>query len=421
MEKSIIKKSIIKKFIIEKSIVKKPMKRTYWCCLIAISMAVNLCGCVLPLGVKWDQFTYPKRIATETITGDKIREPIPSELTTYYKLSEEEQAIYRCVRDGIASCAEQIEFFPTVDEDVLDKCINCVYTDYPEYHWFDFAYTYWEIEETNQVSSIEPEYIMTKEQILESAPVIQANTRKLLAEMPIDGTDYEKAKYLYEALITFTEYVDDSDYNQTMASVFLNGESVCSGYAKAMQYLLLEAGISSTYIGGEAFYIEDEVEKWDSHAWNMVQLDGEYYYIDATWGDPDAAEEYQEKAVEYGYLCGFPQEFENEHIGEFPVELPECVMDDLEYYRLNQLRYDAFSYDDICRQMVERTQAGHTYMEFAFETEEDYNMMLTELLDADLADEACEARAELINAEMVYYDVISDDSLRCIEFWWMQE
>lgn len=392
--------------------------KKYLSYVFIISLTVNMCGCAFPFGENWDQFTYPKRIAKETVTGDEIREPVSSELTAYYQLSEEEQAIYRCIRDGIASCAEYIDFFPMVDEAVLDKCMNCVYTDYPEYYWFDFAYTYWTIDETAKVSSIEPDYIMTKEKIQESAPIVQKMVEKLLAELPEEGTDYEKAKYLYESLITFTEYADDSEYNQTMASVFLNGRSVCSGYAKAMQYLLMEAGIPSTYIAGEAGYIEDGVSQWDSHAWNMVELDGAYYYIDATWGDTADEIDYPEKTVEYGYLCGFPQSFNKEHVGEFPVDLPECVMEDLEYYRLNQLRYEMFSYEEISRQMVEMTQDGHTYMEFAFETEEDYHTMLTELLDADLADEACEVRADLIDADMVHYDVIHDDSLRLIEFWW---
>ena len=56
--------------------------------------------------------------------------------------------------------------------------------------------------------------------------------------------------------------------------LLLNNLAVCSGYASAFRLLMSFAGINCEYIFTE------------SHAWNLVELDGEWYHIDVTWDDP---------------------------------------------------------------------------------------------------------------------------------------
>ena len=57
----------------------------------------------------------------------------------------------------------------------------------------------------------------------------------------------------------------------------MEGKGVCAGYAFALQYLLMRAGIQSYYVVGYA---------GENHAWNLAKIDGEWYYVDATWDDP---------------------------------------------------------------------------------------------------------------------------------------
>ena len=64
---------------------------------------------------------------------------------------------------------------------------------------------------------------------------------------------------------------------QDFTSVFLLKQSVCAGYSRTFQYLCKKAGIKCTYVPGDT----DE-----PHAWNLVELNGKYYWVDVTWGDP---------------------------------------------------------------------------------------------------------------------------------------
>lgn len=54
----------------------------------------------------------------------------------------------------------------------------------------------------------------------------------------------------------------------------LNGQAVCSGYASTFGLFMRLADIPCEFVQN------------DSHAWNLVQLDGEWYHIDVTWDDP---------------------------------------------------------------------------------------------------------------------------------------
>ena len=84
--------------------------------------------------------------------------------------------------------------------------------------------------------------------------------------------DYEKAKYVFEYLAGNVEYQMGTEQNQNIISVFLNKKTVCQGYANATQYLLTLLGIPAVVVTGTA--------EGDTHAWNLVQLDGAYYFMD---------------------------------------------------------------------------------------------------------------------------------------------
>ena len=96
-------------------------------------------------------------------------------------------------------------------------------------------------------------------------------------------SDYDVVKTLHDYLVTHCDY----DYRVDIGNMpfvshqaegaLLNGTAVCSGYAKAYEALLDAAGIPNETITGYA---------GGYHAWNLVQLDGQWYHVDTTWDDP---------------------------------------------------------------------------------------------------------------------------------------
>lgn len=99
-------------------------------------------------------------------------------------------------------------------------------------------------------------------------------------ELKSDLTDYQKVSAIYNYIcsnVTYDyEHKEDDSYalKQTAYAAVVNKTAVCQGYATLFYRLALEAGVDCRYITGFA---------GEYHAWNLVKLDGQYYYTDVTW------------------------------------------------------------------------------------------------------------------------------------------
>ena len=96
------------------------------------------------------------------------------------------------------------------------------------------------------------------------------------------ATDREKVLMVAEYVVRNTEYRIDHVLNQNAAASLCYGIAQCSGYSKAVKYLLDYLDVPCIYVTGDA---DDGRGGSGPHAWNMVQLDGEYYHVDVTFMD----------------------------------------------------------------------------------------------------------------------------------------
>ena len=74
---------------------------------------------------------------------------------------------------------------------------------------------------------------------------------------------------------------DYFEYSHTAYGSIVDGMAVCDGYSAGFYLIMEKLGIPAMIVTGEAG------EAWDTggHAWNMVQLDGNWYEVDTTWDD----------------------------------------------------------------------------------------------------------------------------------------
>jgi len=152
---------------------------------------------------------------------------------------------------------------------------------------------------------------------------------------------YEKVKYVYEYIIRNTTYTPNSENNQNICSVFIGGESVCQGYAKATQYILSQMGVEITLAYGS---VDGEL-----HSWNLVRVDGEYYYMDPTWGDAGYVRPGNTssgmagpESVNYEYFLITTQQLTKSHVIDNVVPLPACVATRNNYYVREGLYFTAY-------------------------------------------------------------------------------
>ena len=87
-----------------------------------------------------------------------------------------------------------------------------------------------------------------------------------------------KIRMVNDAVIDNTEY--KLSCGKT-ADVVLKGLGKCAAYTTTTQLLLHMLGIDNRYVHG------DVTTAAMSHAWNLVDVNGEWYHMDTTWNDPD--------------------------------------------------------------------------------------------------------------------------------------
>ena len=334
----------------------------------------------------------------------------------YFKLlSEDEQRIYRQMLNGIRE--RQNEFYLTsADEDVISKVYHALLKDHPELFWVhNREEVYTTSYKGTDYCRFSPGYTYTEQEISEIMTEMQNAVNEVNAEITQNASDYDKVKMIYTYLIDHTEY-EASDDDQNIAGVFWKKKAVCAGYARAVQYLLEQLGIPCIYVEGSA---RDSDE---GHAWNIVKINEQYYYVDATNGDQPsfleggAVQLEEHKTVIYDYLCPFPQEYEQVYTAsdEFPV--PECTAADLNFYVLNQACFDTYDEQQIYDFCCMRLDNGAAVVRFKFTSQDAFDSAYRQWIQDGYIQNMARYYLQLYGQETVEYHYGILDNLKTMYF-----
>ncbi len=106
-------------------------------------------------------------------------------------------------------------------------------------------------------------------------------------------SDLQKARAIFDWLVINVYYdynvadgiVSQSSYkyNAFYIEGVLNGSAVCDGLSKAYAVMCAIEGIDCVRVTGK---LKDAGAQDAGHAWNKIQLMGEWFLSDATWGNP---------------------------------------------------------------------------------------------------------------------------------------
>ena len=98
-------------------------------------------------------------------------------------------------------------------------------------------------------------------------------------------SNYEKIRQVHNWMIENIEYDVNLEAEEpySISGALTEGKAVCEGYARAFKYIMDKLNIPCILVSGTGTNSNGQRE---SHAWNYVQLDGNWYAIDVTWDDP---------------------------------------------------------------------------------------------------------------------------------------
>ena len=205
-----------------------------------------------------------------------------------------------------------------------------------------------------------------------------AAVEEILQGAPKDGGDFAKILYVYNTIIQNTAYDTGAAHNQDIYSVFVLKKSVCSGYAKAAQLLLQKLGIETALVTGTA--------QGGAHAWDLVLADGDWTYVDPTWGDAEfldqsGASSEDLSGINYDYLCVTTEDLSSTHSFGVPYALPDCTATKDNYYVHEGLYFTRYDKDQLAEIAQQAEQTGQGVLRLRCADDAVFQKMKADLVD----------------------------------------
>lgn len=329
----------------------------------------------------------------------------------YQLLSKEEQQIYVEILGALNDLEEEI-VLSSNDVEQVAKIHEYVCADNPELFWVK-GYQVQPYEVGGKTVQIKYSglYTMDKGQKKNYQIAMDQVINQWLAEMAQCDEEYEKVKKAYDLIISNTEYDANAAESQNIVSVFMNGKSVCQGYAEAFQYLLKHSGIQSILVSGTAY----NGTKTEPHAWNLVCIGGNYYQFDVTWGEPNyqAAEGTAEKVkwdISYKYFGLTDKEMYNTHTVDMSIPLPECNSTEYNYYVKEGYYYETLDKHQLKAQFMEEEESGTGVAHLRCANSLLYKEMVTYLIE--------DSKVFYIIKDHTEIQYSLDEDLLCISIFW---
>ncbi|MCM1132309.1 MAG: hypothetical protein NC340_02445 [Ruminococcus flavefaciens] len=255
-------------------------------------------------------------------------------------------------------CSQLMEFKTTciVDDRVknrdVEKALSQLSTDYPEIFWTGKTYYAATVTDGSEISLGRPEWFEWDDVPVMYDELVSAGD-ELIAGIP-DGSDYEKILYVHDYIIEHTVYdkeaaeADSTKLAGTSYGCLVQGSAVCEGYAEAFQYIMNRIGIECGICTGS------------NHAWNYVNVNGEYYWIDLTWDDNENT-----PPQHTFFLFNEEMLLRTRNFDVLQGNLPECDSLADNYFVVNGGYFTEYDEEAVLSYIADKVQDGRCEIMFA--------------------------------------------------------
>ncbi|MBQ8868213.1 MAG: hypothetical protein IJ027_00650 [Oscillospiraceae bacterium] len=286
--------------------------------------------------------------------------------------TEAEKKAYKLFAEKFGNYEKQVGFDFDITKEEVENAYNYYSDDYPQHFWRGNTRYYTFLgDKVLDISLTNMLYDGDKAKIKVMDDKVKAAADKVLKGVNSSMTAFDREVYIHNHLVNNCKY--DTSYKaenaHDMYGSLVNGVAVCEGYAYAFQYLAREAGIQSIVVKGELI-TETGTE---SHAWNMVELDGNYYHIDVTSDDPVMKDGSQ--VLEFTYVNLTDTQIKKDHIiKDNNHSIPGATSTKYNYFDYLGLRFSNYSVDNFAKAIVYAARNNYDKASMTF-TEWDYSAL----------------------------------------------
>ncbi len=260
-----------------------------------------------------------------------------------------------------------------LNQEALSRVFEAFLHDNPQFFYLDRTYSLegHEINGQNVYDTLVLQFTMTADQRSNASDQLETAIQIILDDLPLSTDHYDTEIYLHDRLMALCTYDDQAAEasSQEFADAYsaygalVNGKAVCEGYAKAMQLLLHRVSIPATVVLGHS--LDDGIP----HMWNLVNINGAYYYLDPTWNDNDAQ-------PTYAYFNITSDMLSRTHVIDSQLYTESCTATKDNYFVRNQTYIDSYDRDTIAEAIAGCIRDGDTVVHLQFEKGKYENALL---------------------------------------------
>lgn len=336
----------------------------------------------------------------------------------YDQLEAGVRSVYEQLYTGISE--RKSEFYITADSaENVGPALRALLADHPEFFWITGGASIYGFPGPG-IKRITLEFNIDAAEIDSQKAMIEAEAAGYLNQLYDGMSEYEKVRLAYEYVIRNTDYVMGAPQSQNIQSSMIYHQSVCAGYAREFQYLLNNAGVFCAYIEGDITDAEDG--STEAHAWNLVMIDGEYTYVDTTWGDPNYITEEQNAMapdVTYSFLGLTTDDLARAGYSASPeYTIPETYSRSYDYYVLNGFYHEYYDYDEIYGTLIGAVDSGADSIHLKFSDFDNYAAAKGDLYDGGLLNAVLQYKMSVEGRGTMSYYPVDEDALHTIDIYW---
>lgn len=246
------------------------MKKKAVAWILSILLVCSLAGCtLLPTGSSFSGNS------TEITMGGPVK---------YYfrELDETEKQAYNAILMVIDKFPERVEVPMDLTKEQLLDVHKALLYDNPAFFFLSNKST---LRQNKNKAFYYPQYVMGVEDYNAMLKKCDIVADKIIEEAKSSDSTFEQERIVHDSIIAQCAYSDDSQdlYKSTIYGALCGGTSACEGYAKTAKYIFDKLGIECFVMTGNS---TPPGAVTQSHMWNVIKIDGEYYHLDLTWDDP---------------------------------------------------------------------------------------------------------------------------------------
>ncbi len=309
----------------------------------------------------------------------------------YNRLSADEKEVYDQIYQAIMEL--KTEMGPpvrSVSKERIGELVEIVIRDNPDIFWTARTYAQTHYDSYGTVTNVILNYIMTKSEVSRRKKQIESAVKPFFKGINVSMSDYTVALLAHENIVDLIDYdslgLEEQEQDvhsdkkpdnlRSIFGVFVEKKAVCAGYAKAFQYLMNRLGIECAFVKGQC-----NDGEW--HAWNIVKLEGNYYYVDVTWDDRSNTDSRKDggKDMTYDYFCITMQELlRSRNISDAQL-YPECTATSCNYFVRSKLFFKEYDAKQVNKLLTAKLNAGAKSVSFKLSSPEMLRLFKDRLIE----------------------------------------